>query len=161
MGTRNRKRKPDRPLAGGIWHNAQGFTLRDTGRKVRGFPPWRKRTLYEYTADADAPLTLQIGRKCFIRPDRHGETDMGSVPEAAQLVIAKDLHLPSFILHDSAYRERKLYFSASLHGEYVAAPITRYRADWLLGVGFTAAGYPIRGRIVMFFVRAFGVRWPS
>lgn len=141
------------------WHNPQGFTLRDTGRKVPGFPPWRKRTLYEYRADPDEPLTFQFCDHGFVRPDRHGVTDMGSVPEAAQLIVPKDLHLPSFILHDSACRENGLYFSASLDGHYVFCPMPSNRVHRLLGDTLRAAGYTKRAGLVWAFVRTFGPRW--
>jgi hypothetical protein len=138
------------------WHNPAGFTLRDTLRKVNGFPPWRKRTLYEYQADAQHPLTVQFAEHGFVRPDRHGFTDMGSVPEVAQLVVPKDLHLASFIIHDSGYREHGLYVSSTLDGLYTFAPLSRARVDRLLREMLRAAGYPHRARLVWAAVWAGG-----
>jgi hypothetical protein len=143
-------------VRGGVWHNPGGFALRDTLRKVPGFPPWRRRTLYEYTADADAPLTFEING-IFVRPDRHGETDMGSVPELLQaLFCPKDLHNPSFIVHDSACREKGLYFASQHEGPYVFCPISSRRAALLLGQCLYAAGYPWRAPVVYRAVRRFG-----
>ena len=148
-------------LSGAIWHNPYGFHLRDTGDKVPGFPPWRRRTLYEYTAGEHFPMTLQLADTVFVRPDRHGFTDMGSVPEVAQLIVPKDLHNPSFILHDSAYREHGLYFSRTLRGDYSFEPVRRQFADAMLGRGLYAAGYTIRARLVYRAVRMFGPRWAA
>ena len=143
-------------LADGKWINPKGFILRDTLTKVPGWPPWRKRTLYEYHADPDAPMTFLI-RGVYIRPDRHGFTDMGSVPEFLQyLFCPKDLHNPSFILHDSACREHGLYVSAELHGPYLFRPVSSIRAAGLLGQCLYAAGYTRRAPVVYRAVRRFG-----
>jgi len=142
------------------WHNPYGFTLRDTGKKAPGWPPWRRRTLYEYTADPVDPLTFQAGPSLFIRPDRHGETDMGSVPEILQwLVCPKDLHTPSFIVHDSACREHGLYFASRYEGPYTFSRLSSASAARLLWQCLEAAGYTWRAKPVHFFVRRFGPQW--
>ena len=146
-------------LSGGTWHNEYGFTLRDTGRKARGCPPWRKRTIYEYTADHDAPLTYQFCNHGYLRPDKHGFTDLGSVPEILQLIIAKDLHNPSFIVHDSGCIYRGLWFSASLYGTYTFCPMGSRRMHELLDDMLTKAGYTRRGALAESGCRAFGPRW--
>ena len=146
-------------LSGGIWHNPYGFILRDTGRKAPGWPPYRRRTIYEYTADPDAPLTFQFYEHGFVQPDRHGETDLGSVPEGVQFLMPKDLHTPSFILHDSACREQKLYFSSRLRGPYTACRIEPDRAHLLLGQCLHAAGHTFRAPIAYQLVKWFGPRW--
>jgi len=145
-------------LAGGIWHNEFGFDLRDTGRKRKGFL-WHLRTVYEYTADPDHPMTLQVSECCFVRPDTHGYTDLGSVPEPIQIVIPKDLHNPSFVIHDSACREHKLYFSSTLNGVYAGCYISSGSAAELLGKGLYAAGYKIRAYEAYHAVRRFGPQW--
>lgn len=143
-------------LSGGEWINPGGFVLRDTLTKVPGFPPWRRRNLYEYAADPVAPMTFRLG-SVFIRPDRHGLTDMGSVPEMLQyLFCPKDLHNPSFILHDSACREHGLYFASQFPGPYTFCPISSVRAAGLLGQCLYAAGYTRRAQIVYRAVRRFG-----
>ena len=130
-------------LQGAIWHNEYGFTLRDAGRKTKGFL-WHKRTVYECTADPIRPLTLQLGPQCYARPDRHGFTDLGSVPEPLQIIIPKDLHNPSYVVHDSACREHCLYVATELHGEYVPWYLSSYDAAVVLGKGFYAAGFTNR-----------------
>jgi len=138
------------------WHNPTGYVLRDTGRKCPGFPPWRRRTLYEYTADTLTPATFQFSRLGFVRPDRHGFTDMGSVPELAQLIVPKDLHIISFIIHDSGYREKGLYFSSTLNGVYTFALMRRDQVDKLLRWMLESAGYWARGPLVWAAVKAGG-----
>jgi hypothetical protein len=143
-------------LADGKWFNEFPCPLYDTGKKVPGFPPWRKRTLYEYRANDDAPMTFHIQPDIYIRPDRHGFTDMGSVPEFIQLIIPKDLHNPSFVLHDSGCREHGLYFSKRYEGPYTFSPMSSRALAKLLGQGLYAAGYTIRARHVYRAVRRFG-----
>jgi len=146
-------------LRGGIWHNHYGFTLRDTGRKTRGWPWYRRRTVYEYTADPCHPMTFQFSEHGFVQPDRHGDTDLGSVPEAGQVIIPKDLHNPSFLLHDSACREHGLYFASHIEGPYTFCPIPSGRAHHLLGMCLYAAGYVRRAPLVYRAVLRFGPRW--
>ena len=145
------------------WHNEFPFPVSATGRKVDGFPPWRKRELYEYTAHRSHPATFQFASKGYVRPDRHFFTDAASVPEAAQLIVPKDLHWPSFVLHDSGYLKdhnghqgHGLWFSSTLDGEYVWHPVTREEVDRLLRWSLDAAGYPHRARLVWLAVRAGG-----
>ena len=141
------------------WHNEFPIDMADTGRKVSRFPPWRKRTLYAYTEDPDRPMTFRFSRDGFVRPAPHLETDMGSIPPLAQLAIPKDLHNPSFILHDSGCHEHGLYFSGTLYGVYTFAPMTSRRVHALLRQCLVAAGHKYRARIVWAAVRAFGPRW--
>ena len=143
-----------RTLAGGRWHNAFPVPLKDTGHKVPGWPRWRRRTLYEYTA-ARAPMTF-FYMGVFIRPDRHGFTDLGSVPELLQLIVPKDLHCPSFILHDSACREHALYFAHRLDGPYEQRRVHSDDAARFLGAGLYAAGFTCRARLVERLVARFG-----
>jgi hypothetical protein len=144
-------------LSGGEWINPGGFILRDTLTKVPGWPPWRKRTLYEYTADECGPMTFHAGHRLFIRPDRHGYTDLGSVPELLQWFgFSKDLHNPSFIMHDSACREHGLYFAYCVLGPYTFCPMSSASAARLLGQCLHAAGYPHRARMIAAAVRRFG-----
>jgi hypothetical protein len=138
------------------WWNEWAFSLRATGRKVPGFPCWHRRTEYEYTSDAINPPTFHIEPNLFVRPDRHGFTDMGSVPEFIQVWVQKDLHLPSFILHDSACRERCLYYSETFDGPYECRPISSRDAARLLGLSLSVSGYPVRGPAIGGIVRAFG-----
>jgi len=138
------------------WINEWAFSLRDTGRKVPGFPCWRRRTEYEYTTDEYSPATFQCAPDVFVRPDRHGYTDMGSVPELLQLMVPKDLHLPSFILHDSACREGGLYYASNYLGPYKFRGVSSREAARLLGLSLSASGYPMRGPMVRAAVWLFG-----
>ena len=45
-------------LDGARWINEFNAKLVDTGRKVKGWPSYRRRTLYEYTAHPEHPATL-------------------------------------------------------------------------------------------------------
>ena len=146
-------------LSGGIWHNPYGFTLRDTGRKTQGWPSYRRRTVYEYTADPCKPMTFQFSEHGFVQPDRHCDTDLGSVPEIAQAIIPKDLHNPSFLLHDSACVYFGLYFSSHLEGPYTFCQIPSARVHLLLGQCLYAAGYVRRAAVVYRCCRRFGPRW--
>ena len=143
-------------LRGGIWINAFPIDLRDTGRKTGGFPWYRKRTLYEYTADPCNPPTFCVEPHTFIQPDKHFFTDMGSVPEALQAIVPKDLHLPSFILHDSACGHKGLWYADALQGPYIFRRISSREAARLLGMSLYAAGYRYRADLVYRAVRRFG-----
>lgn len=149
-------------LSGGIWINESGFTMRDTLRKVPGFPPWRKRALYEFTLDPVAPLTFHLPPHIFIQPDRHGFTDMGSIPELAQLLFApKDLHNPSFILHDNVCDYKGLYFAVRLTGPYTFCPMSSAAGARLLGQCLYAAGYTRRAPLIYRAVRRFGPQFEA
>lgn len=121
------------------WINRNGYTLRKTGKTQDGFLWWR-RVEYEFSLDADAPLTYHHADGCYIQPDRHGITDMGSIPEPLQAVFPKDRFLDSYILHDSACREHGLYFSSTPAGPYVFAPMDSRRVHRLLRECILAEG---------------------
>jgi len=125
----------------------------------RVFPPWRVRTEYEFTLDDPNPLTYQHGPQCFIQPDRHGCTDMGSIPEALQPLVPKDAFLASFILHDSGCRERGLYFASGYNGPYTFSPIPSARVHALLRECIIAEGGYVRAWPIWALVRMFGPRF--
>ena len=146
-------------LSGSIWHNdlpEYGFTMTDIGYSTA------QRKIYEYTADPAHPMTLQTSPACFVRPDRHGYTDLGSVPWFGRWLIPVGLHPASFILHDSACKcdeHHHLYFASQFDGPYRACTISYGSAARLLGQGLHAAGFPKRARIAYHFVRKYGPKW--
>jgi len=146
-------------LSGGIWHNDKpeyGFTLTDVGYSTAG------RKIYEYQADPEHPMTLQTGHACFVRPDRHGFTDLGSVPWFGRWLIPVALHPASFILHDSPCHEgenHQLYFASQFEGPYRACYISSGSAVRLLGQGLYAAGYTKRAHVAYHAVKRFGPQW--
>jgi hypothetical protein len=156
-------------LSGGMWlYEFTGFTLRDRGFKVRGWPPWHWREMYEFTADPHNPLTFYVKDYLarglpgpYIRRDRHGDTDMGSVPEPVQVIVSKDHHLPSYLVHDGACDDHGLWFASEMRGVYIFQRISSATAAMLLGMGFHAAGYPKRGQLVYQMVRCFGPQFEA
>ena len=141
------------------WVNQTGFTMRPTGTRRRVFPPWRVRTEYEFTLDPNNPLTFHATPDCYIQPDRHGVTDMGSIPEAVQPLCPKDAYLASFILHDSGCREHGLYFAEEYNGPYEYRPIDSARVHELLRRCIQAEGGWFRAWPIWAIVRAFGPRF--
>jgi len=138
---------------------SKGYTLRHVGFKP-GWPRWHQRAQYEFDLDWKNPLTYRKADRVFIQPDRHGFTDMGSIPEPVQLIIPKDRFLASFIIHDSACRERGLYFGSCPVSPFVFAPISSIRAHSLLREMILAeGGAPWQARLVWAAVRAFGPRF--
>ena len=140
-------------LSGGIWHNEFGYSRVDTGRREDG------KAVFEFTLNTDNPMALQVGEHCFVQPDRHGYSNGGNVPWIAQCVISEDLHYPSWILHDAACRERKLYFSSHISGPFTECPVSSEQACRIMGMGLYAAGYTKRAYIAYAFVHAFGPHW--
>ena len=146
-------------LSGGIWHNEFPLPLVDTGKKKKGWPPYRRRTLWEYTAHPENPLTFQCAESCFVRPDRHFFTDLASIPEVLQIFMPKDIHNPSAVLHDSACLYKSLFFSSTLNGVYVKCYISSSSAAELFGKGLYAAGYKVRAYPAWRAVVRFGPKW--
>ena len=135
------------------WHHEYGYTRRDTGQVECGH------AVFEFTLDADAPMTLQLGPACFVQPDRHGYSNGGNVPWIAELLVPSDLHWPSWIIHDSACREHCLYFAGRLAGPYHREPITSLHAARIMRAGLYAAGHEWRGSLAYHAVRLLGPRW--
>ena len=104
-------------------------------------------------------MRLQVSEHLFVRPDDNFLSDLGSVPECLQLVISKDLHNPSFLIHDYACIHKGLWFSSTLDGVYVFSGIKSERAAQILGIGLYAAGYQKRAHIASMFVKQFGPQW--
>lgn len=66
-------------------------------------------TIWEFTNDPERPLTYHMPNGIEIQPDRHYETDLGSVPAVLQPLMANSRFLRSFLLHDSGYEYKGLW----------------------------------------------------
>jgi len=113
---------------------------------------WWGRMRYEFRLDADDPLRWIEGGYCW-QPDRHFDSDGGSIPRLVQCVPAlqKDRYWASYGFHDSHYRYGGLYQAGLFIKE------SRRKADerlyrQLLAEGATTA----TAKTVWGFVRAFG-----
>jgi len=151
--------------------NPCGYMLRPTGQWEWGMGyllglgalvGWRRqRRQYEVALDPAAPLTLRLHPcNCYCRPDRHGCTDLGSIPEMVEALIPRNSKEPSFVIHDSACRERGLYFSRLYDGPYTFCPIDSDAAHRLLGLCVRAEGaWPVTQAAIYRAVRHFGPQW--
>ena len=150
--------------------NPTGYTLRPTGKWEPGAGYLfgltalvgirRRRKQYEFTLDPQAPLTFSRQVGLYIRPDRHGLTDLGTIPEQVEAIISRSRFEASFIMHDSACRERGLYFSSTFDGPYVFCAISSDDAHRLLRRCIVAeGGWRITAALVHRLVARFGPRW--
>ena len=151
--------------------NPTGYTLRPTGKWAPGAGYLigltaivglrRKRKEYEFTLDARNPLTWQdSSMACYVRPDRHGITDLGSIPEQLEPIVCRSSFEASFIVHDSACREHCLYFSGTFDGAYVKCEVNSDRAHRLLRDMVQAEGGSwVTAWAICRMVRRFGPRW--
>lgn len=108
---------------------------------------WCGRTgIYEYTADAERPLTMVLADGTEIQPDKHFETDMGSVPLRIQALpgglFQKDRWLAAYILHDSGYSHGGLWVRRPGEGAFHFEPMTKAQVDDLLRTGILILGGP-------------------
>jgi len=151
--------------------NPTGYTLRPTGAWEPGMGylfglgalwGWRrKRRQYEVMLDPVTPLTLRVSPcNCYCRPDRHGFTDLGSIPEVVESLIPRNCHEPGFLIHDSACREHGLYFSREYDGPYTFCPVNSDTTHRLLGLTVRAlGGWPPTQWAIYNAVRRFGPQW--
>jgi len=112
-------------------YNPTGYTL----CKVPGSNPVQ----YEFRLAEVDPLTFLHDGLC-VQPDRHEVTDMGSIPRPLQPLAPKDRYLLAYILHDSAYHKKGLYFAETMNGPFQFAAVTRRYADGLLYEAIRAEG---------------------
>ena len=121
----------------------------------------RKRKQYEFTLDPVAPLTFRHPDGCFIQPDRHGLTDLASIPIQLEPVAgARNQYEPSVLVHDSVCREHGLYFSPQLEGPFTFSPVSSPDAHRLLRLCLRAEGAWVTTAGTWWgFVRTFGPRW--
>lgn len=151
--------------------NPCGYTLNPTGCWEYGMGYFfglsamigirRKRRQYEFRLKRKA-LTLDMGDGRFVQPDRHGFTDLGSSPELLETAMPRNAYEPSFICHDSGYRERGLYVATSAEGPFEFKVFTRQEVDDVLYAGMLAEGaWHVTAWTVYRLLRTFGKRWPD
>lgn len=104
------------------------------------------KAVYDFRLVPENPLTYIDAKGIKYQPDRHFQTDQGTIPRAIQWMIQKDRFL-GFYFHDSAYRFGGLYINRpewkrisyvdkngniSFLPEYRWQEMTRSEADKLL-----------------------------
>ena len=152
--------------------NPTGYTLRPTGNWTPGagyllgltaLIGWRrKRREYEFALNLADPLTVSPMSGMFVRPDRHGITDLGSIPEQLEPLFPRNQYEASYIIHDSACREGGLYFSSEYDGVYVFCRITSNRAAKILRNCVKAEGGSwIGDHLIYRAVNRFGPQWTT
>jgi hypothetical protein len=112
--------------------------------------------VYRVTVLLDFPLTYRDRYGGYWRTRKSFDSDLGSIPPAAQIVIPKDSAIRAFLFHDDAYDQHALLFS--LDGwTYRPRPISRAEADDLLRETMAEDGLDgWRGAAAFRAVRAFG-----
>jgi hypothetical protein len=119
---------------------------------------WWRKTRYEFTNDAQDPLTWHA-QGLQARPDRHiAETDLGSIPRVVQIIpaLSKDRYARSYIMHDSAYLYGGWYVRMA-DGAFRFVRLSRAEADEWLYRGIIAEGGSVAtARTVWASVRAGG-----
>jgi hypothetical protein len=112
----------------GCWLNTLGYDL----RKLRDEKwLWTTKAIYGVWLPVFQPLTYvdKIGRQW--RPRNYFETDMGSIPLTAQVLVPKDRGLLSYLLHDDACACGRLFCSVD-GGPWAPEKLTRKERDCLL-----------------------------
>jgi hypothetical protein len=145
------------------WHNRKPgwiVTVADPERvRVCGVPIpgyWRRQS--EITM-LDPILTLQVGPRSYVQPDRHYTSDGGSIPPILRWLPGLDpaLHPEAYQMHDSMHRNGCVYRSEHLWGPYEGDTVTRAQADELLRLALLADGATrVKARAIWAAVRMFG-----
>ena len=118
----------------GCFLNRDGFSLTpyEPERIENG------QAVFEFRLSPTRPLMYygQIaGRLGYWQPDRHGPTDLGSVPRILQWLPGLDQtrYGAAYIFHDVACRHNQLYVSdTGAPGTYSAYTVSRAHADRML-----------------------------
>ena len=117
-------------LNSGFDGTPRGFDLREIDIQ-RTWLLWEK-MIYEFTLNVRHPLTYVTEDGRFIQPDKHFQTDQGSLPPFIQpLICAKDRAI-GFYIHDSAYTEGGMYVSRDEGKTYKFEEMLRENVDALL-----------------------------
>lgn len=150
------------------WINQPGFTAQPAGwvrDRLFGIIPWGNKREWEVSLDVAHPLTARLEdweRRIFIRPDRHGFTDWGSIPRGLDILpgYGRTDYPASYYLHDSACRTHTLYFAPELDGPYLQSPVPSVFAARLLRLCVEAEdARPTAAAAIGACVRAFGPHW--
>jgi len=126
-------------------------------RGRRGWWPFR-RTIWEYTADPADPLTIHCDGGWLISPDKHFETDGGSIPRPLWIIYDPWTWAAAFVVHDSGYEGRTLWFAHEFAPErWEERAVTRAEMDGLLRrVVRLTGGTLVDSRVIYRAVRLFG-----
>ena len=125
----------------GTIYNPDGYTLTPTGYRVG--PWWAQRTLYERNLCKEFPLTYLHPKGYYLRPDRHGYTDLMSNPMPWPLskIISRLMFRIPCLFHDDACipnhsndNQHGLFRALDFGGPYTFAPMTDDDAHELLYV---------------------------
>lgn len=108
-----------------------------------GWGLWKTR-LYLFENDLIKPLTYHHPDGYTMRPDKKFKTDMGSVPLFLQslipVIFAKDKWLKAYILHDSAFCHKGLWFAKHDPRRYSFCEMKEKAVDDLLVLWIHASG---------------------
>jgi len=129
----------------GRWENGGGYTLVPTNppQYVTLWPLWwRKRQLWEYTADHTNPPTFICRDGSQYRYDYHCITDNGSIPPIVTWLFGIDPmgFLPCYVWHDMLYQHGGCW--KLVNGIWVFIPMTQDECDQMLREMLLASGCP-------------------
>lgn len=141
------------------------------------------KAIFDFRLHDTHPATLQIEPRTFIQPDRHFETDKGSIPVALRNILPSDRYEIEMIFHDSPYQRcdahgAGYWVCAQLEGRYEWRDYDRRTVDDLLRASMQIEtervwipearqwlardrqhATPAMAATVWAAVRAFGPRW--
>jgi len=126
--------------------------------KVRDDPWfWTTKAIYLFTLVRENPLTYINGNSDYWIPGERYETDMGSVPVTAQVIVPKDRGLLSYLFHDYACLTGHLH-KRDTYGVYHEVKLTRKQRDDMLLEMLAAEGVnKFQRYLVWYNVRLFGI----
>jgi len=150
--------------------NSTGYFLCPTGNFTPGMGyffglgalvGWRRRRReYEFLLHDSKPLTILINGVIYAQPDRHGFTDLGTIPEIFEPWLPRNEFEPSFIIHDSTCRHHGLYFSREVDGLYTFTEVSSVWAHDLLGACVLNEGAgKYKSKLVSWAVHFGGPHW--
>lgn len=141
------------------WINQCGYTLTPTMQYSDGGWLFGKHPVWEFTLSHAHPLTFWSARwRCYIQPDAHGYTDFGTVPWCVGWL--RTYAVRAYIMHDSACRERVLYFATDPEKPFTPQHVSSVDAAALLSDGVAAERGNVRtARLIGRYVRRFGPQW--
>lgn len=98
------------------------------------------KAIYEFRLNDKKPLTFTAPDGTRYQPDRHCETDMGSIPLSLQMVYPKDRYLLSFLFHDSGWRHGGLYVKRLGQKRFTFQKMSLGKMNKLLGLMIRCEG---------------------